>query len=97
MAVRSTKRIEKVWVVTWPKGTTEEYKHESAPRPHDYESIGAEVEAKFTYLLREGKKKRRVYGDVQAVFGNKKEGEAWIEATGNNKCFVLRPAHLSIF
>ena len=81
----------KVWVVTWPKGTTKEWKRESDP-PVDYLPISAEPYANFVYYDR--KEKRSIYGAPVAVFTNRDEAFAYEASQG--KSFIIRPAYLSI-
>lgn len=97
MGITQTKRIEKVWVVTWAKGTTEEWKDEPQG-PKDFESIGVEVIPEYTFDLRERGKTRKVLGFAQAVFMHKKEAQAYMEKSGMGEpSFTLRRAYLSIF
>lgn len=94
----SSKRIEKVWVVTWDKGTTNEWKDDIGYNPpKDYQSIGAETAQEFMFDLYENKRWRHVFGGCQAVFSDKKEAQAWLKASGNDISFIIRPATLTIY
>ena len=82
----------KIWVVTWPKGTTEEWKDQS-DQSVDYLPITAEVYAKFEYFNK--KEKRTVYGAPVAVFTNREEAYAYEKNQGNS--FIIRPGYLEVF
>lgn len=89
----AVKKVMKVWVVVWPKGTTEEWKHESQP-PKDYQPIMVNPDEKYETTVEGG---RVVEGDSVAAFFRKKDAIAWRNAADYQKCFVIRPAWLSIF
>jgi len=93
MSKAKVRHCIKVWVVTWPKGTTSEYKNEGYPgAPVDYLPISAEPYAKFEYY--DKREKRTVYGAPIAVFTNRDEAVSYEKSQGNH--FIIRPAYLSV-
>ena len=91
MSKPKVKHRIKVWVITWPKGTTEEYK-DTPIQPVDYLPISAEPYARFEYY--DKKEKRAVYGAPVAVFTNRDEAIAYEASQGNS--FIVRPAYLEV-
>ena len=84
-----------VWVVTWPKGTTEEWRIEGKSAPKSFEPIHAEVLREFMYKSK--REKRRIYGDILAVFDEPTEAAAWVKVERLGKSFVIRKAKLTVF
>ena len=82
----------KIWVVTWPKGTTKEYAG-NGNLPVDHLPITAEVMKPFEYYDR--KEKRTIYGAPVAVFINRDEAYAYESSQGNH--FIVRPGYLEVF
>ena len=93
--MRKTKFEQAVWVVTWPKGTTEEWRDEGGYSPKSFEPIHADALNKFMY--KSEREKRRVYGDILAVFDELAEAAAWVKIEKMGKSFVIRRAKLTVF
>ena len=92
MSKPAIKHRIKIWVVTWPKGTTEEYSQEEGNPPTDYLPITAEPCNLFTYY--DSKEKRGIYGAPVAVFTNRKEAYAYEASEGNH--FTIRQGWLEV-
>lgn len=92
MSKPTIKHRIKIWVLTWPKGTTQEYAQEMEYPPTDYLPITAEPYNRFTYY--DSKEKRTIYGSPVAVFTNREEAYAYETAEGNT--FTIRQGWLEV-
>ena len=81
-----------VWVVCWPKGTTDEWKQEKRP-PKDYMPIDAETNLEFQYYIKI--EKRTILDGLLAVFGEYEEAAAWRKAADFGS-FVICKAKVAI-
>jgi len=81
----------KVWIITWPKGTTESWQEEPNG-PTNYLPIGIDPQNRFTYF--DKKEKRRIYGSPVAVFFKQEEAFAYEAAEGSE--FIIRPGYLEV-
>ena len=91
--MRKPKFEQTVWVVCWPKGTTEKWEDEGKGAPKDYMPITVETNLDFMYYSE--KEKRDIYGFPIAIFSEKAEAEAWREADMSDGWDILR-ARLTI-
>jgi hypothetical protein len=83
----------KVWIITWPKGTTEEWQEEPNG-PKDFQPIGVEpYKTDATYYCKKEKRQVRFY--PTAVFESEEEARAWEKQEDSE--FTVRPGYLEIF
>lgn len=92
MSKPTIKHRIKIWVVTWPEGTTEEYSQEEGNPPTDYLPITSEPYNHFSYY--DSREKRDIYGSPIAAFTNKEEAAAYEASEGNH--FIIRQGWLEV-
>lgn len=88
-----TKFKMNIYVVVWPKGTTEEYKGEPQ-QPLDYEPLQCiELADPIMYYLKD--EKRDVYVMPVNVFPDRDSAQAWLDNFGSSS-FEVREAQLTV-